>query len=198
VGSVGGLIDSFLAGWRRQAACADHPNERLTWTAEPNGGRENPGTVVKLLEVCATCPVRLPCLREALGESDVALVGAWGGTMWSERTRVLPQHNAAEWQSKSTRDASLERAEEILEGSLQERIRLWRDRAELELDQLYRLSGKRHAPGHPTAHLLTRAERPVEDKSITSIPWRDLYAARTEGGHATEQRSRMDRQLSAE
>ena len=49
-----------------------------------------PTSVVRLLEVCSECPVRLECLREALAEEQIALFGAWGGAMMTERNPTAP------------------------------------------------------------------------------------------------------------
>jgi len=70
--------------WTADASCSVPPHDAKTWLVEPTSGAENPRTVEQLLDVCATCPVRLACLQDVLA-SEVALVGAWGGTVASER-----------------------------------------------------------------------------------------------------------------
>ena len=125
-----------------------------------------PTSVVRLLEVCSECPVRLECLREALAEEQIALFGAWGGAMMTERNRLLPPRQGGD---PGLRRDALDRAEEILESTLHERIEAWRRRGVQIHDAL--LAGERRPRAHPTAHLLSKPERPVEDKSITSAPW---------------------------
>ena len=74
--------------WTEQAECAKPPNDKLTWVVEKTGGTEQASTVVKLLQVCQRCPVRRPCLQDALSERAFSIVGVWGGAAGSERTRT--------------------------------------------------------------------------------------------------------------
>ena len=48
-------------------------------------------TAVRLGEVCARCPVRPECLRDALSETRYTVEGWWGGTSRPERTKSLRQ-----------------------------------------------------------------------------------------------------------
>jgi hypothetical protein len=57
-----GLFGS-LPPWRRQALCGDHD---LGIFYPAKGGSNKPG-----LAVCAACPVRHPCLAEALDDSSL-------------------------------------------------------------------------------------------------------------------------------
>jgi hypothetical protein len=72
--------------WAPQAACRE---SKLNWIVEPSQGRENPGTVVRLFDVCADCPVRVECLRYAL-EAEFSVMGVWGGSTMTERRHILP------------------------------------------------------------------------------------------------------------
>jgi hypothetical protein len=47
--------------WHQQAACSD---SRISFVIEPNGGTDNPSSVVKAFEVCGGCPVIVRSLRE--------------------------------------------------------------------------------------------------------------------------------------
>lgn len=61
------------ASWVARAACRNHPG--LPWD-----GR----AVTPLMrDVCDSCPVRAPCLAEALADPGVA--GVWAGTTSAER-----------------------------------------------------------------------------------------------------------------
>lgn len=68
-----------LETWRALAACAGYP---LEWFY---GEMQRPGSknVRRARAICATCPVRLPCLTTALleGRAD----GIWAGTTPIER-----------------------------------------------------------------------------------------------------------------
>ena len=156
-GDLGG-IPSFVAGMRRgrewidEARCAYPPyddEKRYKWTIERSGGLENPRTVLKLFDVCGSCPVRRECLMDALSERRFSVEGCWGGTVGTERRRVMrevaeesfdpdavmiwPQLNRPELSTssqmgKSSIDpgAQAEEAARRLEATYQERLRWWK------------------------------------------------------------------------
>lgn len=88
-------------GWVRDAACRVEPYSSWRWVLEPSGGTETASTVVKLFEVCAACPVRRPCLEDALSERSYTVEGIWGGTTRTERRRAL-RETALELSSSHT------------------------------------------------------------------------------------------------
>ena len=96
---VPSVVDAVFGrgrGWVRDAACATEPNSELTWFPESSGSygatlRHAPSTVVKALEVCETCPVRRPCIEDALGEAEFTITGIWGGTTTAERRAALAE-----------------------------------------------------------------------------------------------------------
>jgi WhiB family transcriptional regulator, redox-sensing transcriptional regulator len=70
-------------GWRDQAACRDTDPELFFPV-----GTAGPALVQigRAKQVCARCPVRVPCLEWALGTGQEA--GVWGGTSEDERRAV--------------------------------------------------------------------------------------------------------------
>jgi hypothetical protein len=99
------VLDAHLSGWRAQAECRDEPDEDLFLSDKNLPRMPGSPTVVLALMLCARCPVRRPCLVEALrpthlaverysdsGEQQWVLLGGiqvagiWGGTTESERT----------------------------------------------------------------------------------------------------------------
>lgn len=66
------------------AACLNHDTELFFPTASV--GREADDQARAAKEICAQCPVRIDCLRQALtwGVSD----GVWGGLTAYERSRL--------------------------------------------------------------------------------------------------------------
>ena len=156
-GDLGG-IPSFVDGMRRgrewidEARCAYPPyddEKRYKWTIERSGGLENPRTVLKLFDVCRSCPVRLPCLKDALDEQRFSVEGCWGGTVGTERRRVMrevadesfdpdavmtwtqqnrPERSTTSQIGHSTidLDAQAEEAARRLEATYEERLRWWR------------------------------------------------------------------------
>lgn len=100
------ILDAHLSGWRAEAECRDEPDDEL-FLSDKNLPRMQPGspTVVLALMLCARCPVRRPCLLEALRPTHLAVqrysdagepqwillggiqaTGIWGGTTEAERT----------------------------------------------------------------------------------------------------------------
>ncbi|MGP8149677.1 MAG: WhiB family transcriptional regulator, partial [Acidimicrobiales bacterium] len=69
------------AAWMAQAACRGMGSE----TFFPERGEP----LEPAKAICATCPVREPCLEVALGSMDGgAIPGIWGGTSARERRRM--------------------------------------------------------------------------------------------------------------
>lgn len=92
----------YVAGWRARAACRDWPTE-LFFPKRGADKRSDEHLASIARSVCATCPVRPPCLMVALGfesreESGLPrpsqLAGIWGGTNERER-RALRRQIAA-------------------------------------------------------------------------------------------------------
>ncbi|HXJ66268.1 MAG TPA: WhiB family transcriptional regulator [Actinomycetota bacterium] len=60
------ILDAQLAGWRADAACRDEPDDLFLSDRQlPSHGAGSPSLTLALA-TCARCPVRRPCLREAL------------------------------------------------------------------------------------------------------------------------------------
>lgn len=74
-----------IGDWRELAACAGHDPE--LWY--PSSGRYTPeGKRAKA--ICNTsCPVREPCLADALSQGVEAQYGIWGGMTARERVRAI-------------------------------------------------------------------------------------------------------------
>ena len=151
-------IPSFVAGMRRgrewidDARCASPPysdERKYKWTIERSGGLENPRTVLKLFDVCGSCPVRRECLMDALSERRFSVEGCWGGTVGTERRRVMrevaeesfdpdavmtwSQQNRPELfttsqmgKSSIDHDAQVQEAACRLEVSYEQRLRWWK------------------------------------------------------------------------
>lgn len=67
------------ATWRLEAACADEDPD-LFFAGDD-------ASVRAAKQVCATCPVRTPCLETALAVNEMH--GVWGGMAESERRRLI-------------------------------------------------------------------------------------------------------------
>jgi hypothetical protein len=132
-------LASLIPAWHRDAACKDEPDERLFFT-ELSGATSKPhlADAALLLSqlICASCPVRQPCLAEGVVPLEVPgfarsgqfgrdvvtateyprRFGVWGGTSEYDRVQVrrLPLAEQA---------AELERT---LPDRLAERIAAWK------------------------------------------------------------------------
>jgi hypothetical protein len=132
-------LASLIPDWHRDAACKDEPDERLFFV-EVAGATSKPhlaeAALLLSFLICADCPVRSPCLAEAVvplvipgfarpGQFGRDVVteteyprrfGTWGGTSEYDRVQVrhLPQAEQA---------AELERT---LADRLAERIAAWK------------------------------------------------------------------------
>lgn len=67
-------------GWRLQAACAGDDPRRFT---DPRPGTDDTRHAIA---TCQSCPVRQPCLDEALTHPAASDVGIWGATTPEQRT----------------------------------------------------------------------------------------------------------------
>lgn len=74
------LHTSTAGGWRTLAACRDQDPE-MFYPISASGLAADPAK-----RVCATCPVRAHCLREALDLGDDH--GVWGGTDPADRRAI--------------------------------------------------------------------------------------------------------------
>jgi len=82
--------------WTQDASCAVAPYDSWNWWPKPErdyGNREIPSTVNRLLTVCATCPVRKPCLEDAFSIPEQMPVGVFGGTTFTERHAATPANS---------------------------------------------------------------------------------------------------------
>jgi hypothetical protein len=132
------FLDSEALAWQ-DAACLDHP--KLKWVGDLKQEDYAPNSIVKMLEICSTCPVRRECLMRAL-ESRFETLGVWGGTTTIERRRALSArggHDAPDLYGNKadTEDAMRmhireRRAREVaqeFEQDLPPRLRRWRKKA---------------------------------------------------------------------
>lgn len=109
--------------WTREAACASGAQSDQSWVIATSYGRESALTVVECFAVCAACPVRTSCLADAVNESSWSVMGVWGGSVMSERTRAV---KAARRQDPDATEAEIrERAAAELESSFQARLAIW-------------------------------------------------------------------------
>lgn len=69
--------------WQRHAACRGEPTELFF---PERGEPTEPARAI-----CAGCPVREPCLQEALTHDTLADIGIWGGTSARERRDLRRQ-----------------------------------------------------------------------------------------------------------
>ncbi|MHB1864689.1 MAG: WhiB family transcriptional regulator [Candidatus Saccharimonadales bacterium] len=67
------------AHWQERALCKDYPNELFY--------SEVKADQIEAKALCAECPVKKPCLEQALRIKDE--YGIWGGTDPKERKRIL-------------------------------------------------------------------------------------------------------------
>lgn len=79
------LLDVEDATWRRQAACRGV--DPSIFFPPDDGGRVRSSVYAKARSICASCPVRLACLKEHADE----LHGCWGGTSPKERQDLRHQ-----------------------------------------------------------------------------------------------------------
>ncbi len=80
--------------WRDHAACLGM-DEMFAQTMLP--GKRNGHTIAerKAVAMCATCPVRRPCLDEELQlmREGTPSIGVFGGTTGADRRRILREEN---------------------------------------------------------------------------------------------------------
>lgn len=94
-----------------------------SWVLTTSYGRESARTVVECFAVCAACPVRTACLADAVNESSWSVMGVWGGSVMSERTRAV---RTARRQDPDATEADIrERAALELEATFESRLAIW-------------------------------------------------------------------------
>ena len=71
--------------WKREAACADNPEVVLDHFFPTNTSAKTRSTR-RARRVCAGCPVKAPCITDALRHESV---GTWGGTTFAQRRRFV-------------------------------------------------------------------------------------------------------------
>lgn len=91
-----GILIPHIPAWIDDAACQNaDPTLFFDPTLHPRRGhRGAPGfDFTEALRICATCPVRLPCLQWAIdAEQDSTLrYGVWGGTTPEQRRTLTPE-----------------------------------------------------------------------------------------------------------
>jgi len=74
---------TVLGDWLDDAACKGSESE--IWFLEANHKAEDEWKIFAAKEICATCPVREPCLEHAIEYREW---GIWGGTTDQERKRI--------------------------------------------------------------------------------------------------------------
>ncbi len=122
-------IPSFLSAltrshpWASDAACRDSD---AIWVLDAGHEKHQPTTVVDHLEVCATCPVRPECLRDAL-DSGFDIYGIWGGSTQNERRRYRKRADTAG--GEVIRYITRPGAAEELEATFPTRLEAWRTKA---------------------------------------------------------------------
>lgn len=77
------MVSDVNGHWAAQAACRG-----MNDVFFPGRGE----SVRQAVEVCASCPVRVPCLEHALANSE--RYGVWGGLGERERRRVKREQAA--------------------------------------------------------------------------------------------------------
>lgn len=76
--------------WVEKAACRGvDPDVMVPWVPRGSNGSE----ADQAKSICATCPVRQPCLDAALERP--ALKGVWGGTSEAERRAIRKMRRTA-------------------------------------------------------------------------------------------------------
>ena len=121
-------------------------------------GRENAATVVRCFEVCATCPVRAECLRDALSARFSAF-GVWGGTTMTERRPLVRRRKdwdvAERFQAPGTDERKgIEENAQLLERTFPERMATWKRLAKEEPAKFSALRALRQTPNPSTVEQL--------------------------------------------
>jgi hypothetical protein len=142
--------------WADRARCAQPPySEMRGWIIEPTSGIEAPATVVKLLQVCAECPVRAECLRFALEMTETECYGIWGGSVMTERRGLRGNRQSRHSDVMRFRDTKAKQVDEAFDAlyyTLPNRLPSWRRKAALKSEKYAVMRhreaiGRRPAPG---------------------------------------------------
>lgn len=72
-----------IGDWRERSACRQSDPDLFFPAGTPG---QTAGQIVEAKRVCATCPVREPCLEYALVSNED--FGIWGGATEEERRRI--------------------------------------------------------------------------------------------------------------
>jgi len=72
--------------WRKRASCLNRTD--LDWFADE--------LTYQQALLCQDCPVRLPCVMEALPRDDYEDVGVWGGTIPAQRRAIRHKRTTLE------------------------------------------------------------------------------------------------------
>ena len=76
-----GEVGEWEVGWREQASCTNAPNDLFF----PTVGYK--GESALALSICEDCPVKAPCLFDAIVNNEKW--GVWGGTQRKRRERIM-------------------------------------------------------------------------------------------------------------
>lgn len=77
------------APWTADALCADHPDPDLWFAHNKSGARHGlTDEQANAIAICRQCPVRMPCLLEAI---ETKSEGIWGGTTTYQRKKLRIQ-----------------------------------------------------------------------------------------------------------
>lgn len=128
--------------WAKDAACRDSP---LQWVLDTNHEKRQPATIFDRMLVCETCPVRLECLRDALG-SGYDVYGIWGGTTQGERRRYRRRTLKRGDGEIALTDYDPDAAEQ-LEASFPLRFARWKARADAHKAEMARRGCTRRRQG---------------------------------------------------
>jgi transcription factor WhiB len=172
--------------WTDRALCAQAPHAELNWVMEPGNGTEPRVLVHKLLGICRECPVRAECLRDSLETMAFDVFGVWGGSVRSERNRLMDgSRNSATRIYADTRAPIVEAAFQVLFDTLDARIHGWQRLVELDKAEAERTRPERERRAlerrlQERATLRLGALRPAGscrtcDRAFT---WRDRSDAR--------------------
>lgn len=87
-----------LGDWALRGACRDPGVPQEIFFPE----RENDVNISRAKAICSKCPVKRPCLEEALARRSSDDEYIWGGTTKQERIRIRAFH----WMQQSLGEAS--------------------------------------------------------------------------------------------
>ena len=146
--------------WLDQAACAKPPYDSWNWWPEKPAENKAPGVVLRLLELCASCPVRRECLEDCLGWLEHEPLGVFGGSTTKERGAAFDGavRGTEAWRYSDSRAEMVTAAADLLEATLPARLEQWR-RMTAEADEKKTEQGKRRRPPRSRWRIEAAAKR---------------------------------------